>query len=81
MIDKLLFMDPEKRPSAEEALKHNYFQAEPKPMNNVADFVSKLKTSCFEYTTSQNMKKPRPVPGAIPPVRPQIANQYVDRIY
>lgn len=42
LLEKMLLMDPKKRFSADEALKHPYFQNEPFPLQNLNDFFNNL---------------------------------------
>jgi serine/threonine protein kinase len=43
LIDQMLSLCPEQRPSAEEALDHNFFWEAPLPAENIKDLVDKLK--------------------------------------
>jgi len=84
LINQCLSLDPEMRPSAAEALDHEYFHSEPLPMRNVVDFVSTLKSSFFEFTINRG-PRPRPA-GGVPPPRMNRPNQkpptqFFDRIY
>uniref|UniRef100_A0AC35GEU6 Protein kinase domain-containing protein n=1 Tax=Panagrolaimus sp. PS1159 TaxID=55785 RepID=A0AC35GEU6_9BILA len=60
LIDRLLVLEPTERLTAIQALRHEYFQINPLPQDNVKDFIATLSGSLFEYTVNQGYNVQRP---------------------
>uniref|UniRef100_A0A8R1I400 Protein kinase domain-containing protein n=1 Tax=Caenorhabditis japonica TaxID=281687 RepID=A0A8R1I400_CAEJA len=89
LLDSLLAIDPDKRPSADEAEDDLWFFKAPMPKENVQDLMDTVPTSQFEYTVGKGAhanrgrhqnQQPRPhqpqrATNAIP------AGQYRDTIF
>lgn len=59
LLKKLLLLDPEKRCDANSALDHDFFWTDPMP-TSLAETMSKIQTSNFEYT-AQRVNNKRPI--------------------
>lgn len=59
LLEQLLFLDPEKRCTANLALDHDFFWTDPMPAK-LTNVMSKIQTSNFEYT-SQRANNNRPI--------------------
>uniref|UniRef100_A0A915MR08 T-complex protein 1 subunit gamma n=1 Tax=Meloidogyne javanica TaxID=6303 RepID=A0A915MR08_MELJA len=69
LIDQMLSLPPERRPTAEEALDHNFFWEAPLSAENIKGLVDKLKgTNLFEYTSGcgAHANRKRPIAPAAP---------------
>uniref|UniRef100_A0A914H1F0 Protein kinase domain-containing protein n=1 Tax=Globodera rostochiensis TaxID=31243 RepID=A0A914H1F0_GLORO len=69
LIDLMLTLNPEKRPTASAALDHNFFFEAPMPANNIQELLQQLKgTNLFEYTSGcgAHANRRRPVAPAAP---------------
>ncbi|EGT31834.1 CBN-CDK-9 protein [Caenorhabditis brenneri] len=91
LLEVLLAIDPDKRPSADEAEDDNWFFKEPTPRPNVGDLMDTIPTSQFEYTVGKGAHAGRgrhhnqQRPGH-PAPRQQVSNaipagQYRDTIF
>ncbi|KAL3079067.1 hypothetical protein niasHS_014849 [Heterodera schachtii] len=75
LIDLMLTLNPEKRPSASAALDHNFFFEAPIPAINIQELLQQLKgTNLFEYTSGcgAHANRRRPVAPAAPMHQQQI---------
>ncbi|CAI5437662.1 unnamed protein product [Caenorhabditis angaria] len=73
LLDLLLSIDPDKRPTAEDAIDNKWFYMKPECKENVYDLIENLKTSQFEFTVGrgvhanrnrqqQQNNRPQPMP-------------------
>uniref|UniRef100_A0A1I8AX64 Protein kinase domain-containing protein n=1 Tax=Meloidogyne hapla TaxID=6305 RepID=A0A1I8AX64_MELHA len=69
LIDQMLSLSPERRPTAEEALDHNFFWEAPLSAENIKGLVDTLKgKNFFEYTAGcgAHANRKRPIAPAAP---------------
>lgn len=66
LLDKLFILDPSKRATSEDALDHDFFWTDPMPSEELADTLSKLRTSNFDMFSGRHGNRGRNnhVPGA-----------------
>uniref|UniRef100_A0A915EJ81 Protein kinase domain-containing protein n=1 Tax=Ditylenchus dipsaci TaxID=166011 RepID=A0A915EJ81_9BILA len=50
LVDSMMTLNPEQRPSASQALDHHFFFEMPRPLENLKELLTKLPTNMFEYT-------------------------------
>uniref|UniRef100_A0A7E4W9I5 Protein kinase domain-containing protein n=1 Tax=Panagrellus redivivus TaxID=6233 RepID=A0A7E4W9I5_PANRE len=83
LIERIFTLEPSMRPTAHDALRHKYFNEEPLPKENFADFMrsAAFSGSLFEYTSKSGAhRKPAQQRPTRPP--PQVPRtQMVDRIF
>ncbi|XP_076093608.1 cyclin-dependent kinase 9-like [Mytilus galloprovincialis] len=78
LLDKLLSLDPSKRPNADMALNHDFFWTDPDVID-LGKMLSQHSTSMFEYL-APSRRPGQPVPQHRP-TRPPNAEHHFEKIY